>query len=251
MTFLILAAEVFCGLVLAAVLVRVAYAVAPRITHAPWLDVLVSIFTWVPWVAGAWLGGWCGVLSALVAQFVFLHAFCAFDGWLRGGRGRGRTLAGAHAKMLGWWRNEAALLLTTPAVLVFFLVRAAEIVFYPPMAWMAKMPRYRASEWINLSRHKFDGLAGHDLVWCWYCDWMTGVWALGSEMLRNVESFWCPIRFCEDCKNRNVCTDFPDVEKWVPATGTVEDAVRVFGEQYDGKQPNSWWGHPDRKRKEE
>ena len=35
---------------------------------------------------------------------------------------------------------------------------------------------------------------GHALIWCLYCDWMTGVWSLGTEMLRNVESFWYPIR---------------------------------------------------------
>lgn len=242
--FLQHAGIVFAVLVAAAVFTRLAYAVTARITFAPLLDLFVSLFTWVPWVFGAWLGGWCGVLSALLAQFVFLHVFCAFDSLLRGKRGR--TLAAAHAKMLGWWRNEAALLLTTPAVVVFFLVRFAEIIFYPPMAWMAKMPRYRSSEWVNLSRHKYDGLVGHDLVWCWYCDWMTGVWALGSEMLRNVESFWCPIRFCEECKNRNVCTDFPDVEKWAKADGTMEDAVRAFEEHYDGRGKNSWWGHPDR-----
>jgi hypothetical protein len=246
MTFFTTSGVIFAGLVAAAVLCRVGYAVFPRLVFAPWLDGAVSLFTWVPWVAGYAWAGWTGVGAALLAQFVFLHGFCLFDRAVRG-RG-GRTLEGAQAKKLGWVRNEIALLLTTPAVIVFFLVRAAEFLFYPPMAWMAKMPRYRTSEWINLSRHKFDGLVGHDLVWCWYCDWMTGVWSLGSEMLRNVESFWCPIRFCEDCKNRKVCTDFPDVEKWTPAGGTVEDAVRVFEEQYGDREENSWWGHPDRKK---
>jgi hypothetical protein len=81
----------------------------------------------------------------------------------------------------------------------------------------------------------------------WYCDWMTGLWALGSEMLRNIESFWCPIQFRDPVKNRNAATDFPDVAKWAPADGTMEDAVRAFEAQYDGKRKNSWWGHPDRK----
>lgn len=244
--FTTIALSIFGGLAAAAVFCRVLYLVAPRVAYAPWLDVLVSLFTWVPWVVGAWLGGWTGVGAALLAQFVFLHAFCISDRLLRG-RG-GRTLEEAHARKLGWVRNEIALLLTTPAVLVFFFVRAAEIIFYPPMARMAKMPSYRSSEWINLSRHKFSGLVGHDLVWCWYCDWMTGVWALGSEMLRNVESFWCPIRFRDEAKNRYVATDFPDVEKWVPADGTLEDAVQAFEEQYGSVEENSWWGHPDRKK---
>ena len=47
---------------------------------------------------------------------------------------------------------------------------------------------------------KVEGLVGHDRIWCLYCDWMTGVWSLGTEMLRNVESFWCPLRFSSDAK---------------------------------------------------
>ena len=76
---------------------------------------------------------------------------------------------------------------------------------------------------------------------------MTGLWALGSEMLRNIESFWCPIRFRDDVKNSNAITDFPDIAEWAPADGTMEDAVRAFEKHYDGKRENSWWGHPDRK----
>ncbi|MFZ9931669.1 MAG: hypothetical protein ACO3G9_00520 [Chthoniobacterales bacterium] len=246
MCFLAVCSVIFAGLAAGALVSRLLYAVFPRLTFAPWLDVVVSYFIWLPWVAGACLDGWRGLAAALLAQFVFLHAFCAFDRMVRG-RGR-KSLEAAHAKKLGWVRNEIALLLTVPAVTVFFLVRLAELLFYPPMALMAKMPRYKTSEWINLSRHKFDGLVGHDLVWCWYCDWMTGVWALGSEMLRNVESFWCPIRFCEDCKNCHVATDFPDVQKWCAAQGSIEDAVRVFEEQYGDRKENSWFGHPGRRK---
>jgi hypothetical protein len=149
---------------------------------------------------------------------------------------------------LGPVRNQICLLFQTPAVLVFAQVRLAEIVLYPVVARLGKLPRYRSSEWVNLSRHKYDGLIGYDLLWCWYCDWMTGVWALGSEMLRNIESFWCPIRFRSEIKNQNVAYDFPDVEHWVPADGTMEDAVRAFEAHYDGSGENSWWGHPSRKK---
>jgi hypothetical protein len=245
MAFLIIFLVVFAGLAVLALFCRLIYCLAPRMACAPWLDVVVSLFLWVPWAVAAWWSGWAGVGAALLAQFVFLHAFCLVDRWWRGSGGR--TLEEAHARKLGWLRNELALLFTTPAVLAFFLVRAAEIIFYPPMARLAKMPRYRSAEWINLSRHKFQGLVGHDLVWCWYCDWMTGVWSLGSEMLRNVESFWCPIRFRNGTKNRHVATDFPDVEKWVAADGTMEDAVQAFEEWYGEVEENSWWGHPDRR----
>jgi hypothetical protein len=241
---------IFCALIIAAILTRLAYAITEKVAQAPVLDFFVSLFTWIPWVAGARMHGWQGLLSAILAQILFLHAFCLVDRALRGRKSGSRTLTDAQAHLLGPIRNQLALLMTTPAVAAFALVRLVEILTYPTVAWLAKLPRYNSSEWINLSRHKYDGLIGYDLVWCWYCDWMTGVWALGSEMLRNIESFWCPIQFRSPVKNSNTSTDFPDVKKWAPADGTMEDAVRAFEEHYDGKRPNSWWGHPDRNKTE-
>jgi hypothetical protein len=81
---------------------------------------------------------------------------------------------------------------------------------------------------------------------------MTGVWSLGGEMLRNVESFWCPIRFdsskkCENCKH-----DFPDVlNGWVAPDQTMAEVAARVEEKYppggiDGKGTNPWFGHPAR-----
>ncbi|MCX6970828.1 MAG: hypothetical protein NTV93_11875 [Verrucomicrobia bacterium] len=235
---------IFFELVVFAVLTRLAFGVSEKIARAPLLDIFISLFTWVPWLSGWWLMGWKGFVAAIIAQLVFLHAFCLVHRTLRGKTGR--TLTDAQGKILGPFRNQLCLMVQTPAVLVFVQVRLAEIFLYPPVAWLGKLPTYKSSEWVNLSRHKYDGLIGYDLLWCWYCDWMTGLWALGSEMLRNIESFWCPIQFRDERKNRNASTDFPDIAKWAPASGNMEDAVRAFEARYDGKRPNSWWGHPDR-----
>jgi hypothetical protein len=76
---------------------------------------------------------------------------------------------------------------------------------------------------------------------------MTGVYSLGGEMLRNVESFWCPIRFhnprkCEHCK-----TDFPDIEGgWVPADGSMADVEQTV-ERFYGEGRREWFGHPARR----
>ncbi|MES2919948.1 MAG: hypothetical protein V4819_00260 [Verrucomicrobiota bacterium] len=245
--FIYTAGLIFAGLVVAGLLSRVAFAISEKITRAPLLDIFISLFTWMPWAAGAWLDGWLGVVAALVAQFVGIHVFCLTDRIIRGKKGR--TLTDAQNKLLGPVRNQLALFATVPAVLVFVGARLTEIFLYPVVARLAKMPQYRQGEWVNLSRHKYDGLIGYDLLWCWYCDWMTGLWALGSEMLRNIESFWCPIRFRDDAKNNNAIIDFPDVAEWAKADGTMEDAVKAFEEHYDGQRENSWWGHPDRKEK--
>lgn len=245
--FLFCGILVFIALTAAAILTRIAYTVTEKIAQAPLLDFFVSLLTWLPWVAGGWMLGWKGVIAAVIAQLVFLHAFCLTHRLLRGKKGR--TLTDAQGKILGPFRNQLCLMVQTPAILVFVQVRLAEILIYPPIAWLGKLPTYKSSEWVNLSRHKYDGLIGYDLLWCWYCDWMTGIWSLGSEMLRNIESFWCPIQFQSAMKNRNASTDFPDLAKWAAFDGTMEDAVSAFEAHYDGKQLNSWWGHPDRTKK--
>ena len=191
--FILCSAIIFIQLAVTAVLTRIVFLFTDKIAEAPLLDIFVSLFTWVPWVSGACLMGWKGVAAAVVGQVIFLHAFCLVHRTLRGRKGR--TLTDAQGRVLGPFRNQLCLMVQTPAVLVFAQVRLAEIFLYPPVAWLGKLPRYRSSEWVNLSRHKYDGLIGYDLLWCWYCDWMTGLWALGSEMLRNIESFWCPIQF--------------------------------------------------------
>ena len=239
---------IFASLAIAAIFTRIAYAITEKVAQAPLLDLFVSLFTWAPWVAGALLNGWIGFMGAVIAQLVFLHVFCVVHRALRGFRKKkARTLTDAQGRVLGPFRNQLCLMVQTPAILVFAQVRLAEILLYPAIAWLGKLPTYRSSEWVNLSRHKYDGLIGYDLLWCWYCDWMTGIWALGSEMLRNIESFWCPIRFRSPDKNTNISIDFPDVEKWVSADGTMEDAVLAFEAHYNGIGKNSWWGHPDRR----
>ena len=244
--FLLHTITVFVGMIAAAAFALVAYAISDKITRAPVLDFFISLFTWMPWAAGYLLGAWTGVLAALLGQFLALHFFCILDRLVRGKKGR--TLTDAQNKLLGPLRNQIALWATTPAVLLFVLTRLIEMLVYPIVARLAKLPTYRQGDWVNLSRHKYDGLIGYDLLWCWYCDWMTGLWALGSEMLRNIESFWCPIQFKSDVKNHNASLDFPDVAAWSPKDGTIDDAVRAFEEHYDGKRKNSWWGHPDRKK---
>lgn len=75
---------------------------------------------------------------------------------------------------------------------------------------------------------------------------MTGVWSLGSEMLRNVESFWCPIRFDSSKKCENCKVDFPDVAgDWVPSDADMDAVTAILRQKYPN-EPNAWFGHPAR-----
>ncbi len=187
--------------------------------RAPTLDFTVFLFTVAPPLTGVIWGaaqgsslGEClllllaGVGAQITALWVWiiLHEFRHYSRASKAPRVR-TTLS----KLVGPVRNHVAVWWTAWAVPVFALIRFAEYFVYPPLVWLIKFPRYDHAKWVNVSRVKFDGLIGYDLIWCLYCDWMTGVWSLGGEMLRNVESFWCPIRFASPGKVRELQARLP------------------------------------------
>ena len=245
------AGYLFAGTLVGIILLAVLLSLLPRrlndaVTRAPWLDAIASPSTWIPGVVGVWTGGWAGVGVVLGAQWVALGAWCIGHELAHPAARRGPRIVKVLNRTVGRFRNHVALWVTTVALPVFLLIRVLQVGLYWLLPALLGFPRYRQSEWINCSRQKFEGLVGHDLIWCLYCDWMTGVYSLGAEMLRNVESFWCPIRFYDGKKCENCRIDFPDIDGgWVPPGGTMTDVTRVLEEKYaDGRR--EWFGHPAR-----
>jgi hypothetical protein len=226
--------------------------VCEMLAKAPLLDLVITYFTIMPLVLGMWVGGLAGLLGAIAGLFVSVVVWSQLHELAHPQARRGPRIVHSLNKSVGRFRNHAAVWWTALAVPIFWIVRVGEWVVYPPLTWIVRLPKYDDAEWVNVSRHKFSGLVGHDLIWCLYCDWMTGVWSLGSEMLRNVESFWCPIRFDSAKKCENCRVDFPDIGAgWVPATGTIAEAAKLIEEKYPpgGAVPggeNPWFGHPAR-----
>jgi hypothetical protein len=251
--FLVVAGGTFAGILLMAGLLHLIpklglKGLSEALCRAPLLDLPITYFTVLPLVVGPVVAGWIGLLGAVVGQVTSVLVW----GWLHElanlKAARGPRIVKQLNRTVGRTRNHVAVWVTALAVPVFWMIRLAEWVVYPPLIWIVKFPRYKSGEWVNVSRHKFEGLVGHDLIWCLYSDWMTGVWSLGSEMLRNVESFWCPIKFYDGKKCENCKLDFPDVEGgWVPATGTMEDVTKALAKHYTPEtKENSWFGHPAR-----
>jgi hypothetical protein len=214
---------------------------------APILDVILLVIIWVPWVGGALLAGWLGVLTSLLGQISVMQLWIFFHELAHSKEAKTPRISRFLTQRFGWWRHYLALWATALSLPVFFVIRFAEVFIYPLLVWLLEFPAYDNSEWVTVSRQKFEGLVGHDLIWCLYCDWMTGVYSLGAEMLRNVESFWCPIRFYDGKKCENCKIDFPDLENgWVAIDGTMNDVEEVLKEKYNGPY-RSWYGHPERK----
>ncbi len=213
--------------------------------RAPMLDIVFAALSWGPWLVAGLAAGWPGVAGALVGQVVAVLLWTAGHELAHPGARRGSRLYKAHHRVVGTWRNHAALWFSIGAIVPLWGVRFGEVLLYAPLQWLLGFPAYRHGDWVMVSRHKFSGLVGHDLFWCLWCDWMTGVYSLAGEMLRNVESFWCPIRFYDLKKCENCRVDFPDIDTWVPADGTMAEAEDIILRFYaDGRR--EWFGHPAR-----
>jgi hypothetical protein len=214
--------------------------------RAPLLDVIVFYFTFLPLIVGPLVAGWSGLLSAVLAQLATLLTWQTIHEALHREAMKGPRIIKVLNKKFGALRNLTAVYVTGFAIPIFWFVRMAQLILYPPLVKLVHFPPYNSADWISVSRQKFSGLVGHDLIWCLYCDWMTGVWSLGTEMLRNVESFWCPIRFSCEKKCANCAIDFPDVNQgWVHASGNMSDLVRTLERMYpSANEPQSWFGHP-------
>lgn len=206
------------------------------------LDGVVTYFTVLPLFVGGFVGGWAGFLGAIIGQVLAVLTWVQIHELLHRDIMRGRRIVKSLNSIIGRLRNHASLWVTAVAAPLFWSVRMTEIFIYPILRWLVGLPKYNDGEWVNVSRQKFSGLVGHDLIWCLYCDWMTGIWSLGSEMLRNVESFYCPIRFYNEKKCENCVLDFPDLaDGWVASNGNIEQAAALVETMHRGDD-RSWFG---------
>jgi hypothetical protein len=214
------------------------------------LDLVVGYLVALPPLVATIWAGWAGLAGAVIGQVLGLITWTLLHE-LRHRRTHGRAqIITALNRIAGPGNNLIGLYWTLWAAPCFILIRLAQYFVWPVLTWTIKLPRYDASRWVSVSRHKFEGLVGHDRIWCLYCDWMTGVWSLGGEMLRNVESFYCPIRFGDAEKCANCSVDFPDINNgWAPYDSDMATVRQTLEREYgpEGEVvPRAWFGHPDR-----
>jgi hypothetical protein len=228
-----------------------------KLAQAPLLDVVVFVLTMGPFIAAVvtwrvWMSGplhFFGLAATAIAgQCLALIIWSKLHVWAHPEVKNGPRIVKSLNRAVGPLRNNFALWWTALAVPTFTVVRITEYLVYPMLSQVIRLPKYKNAEWVNVSRQKFTGLIGYDLIWCLYCDWMTGIWSLGSEMLRNIESFWCPIRFSSPEKCENCRIDFPDVDNaWVKENTDIAAAAALIDAKYPGPDGvNAWFGHPVR-----
>ena len=233
------------------------------LAEAPGLDVAVFALTVLPQLVAIVAGIAAGAgffttvfwfCAAVVGQGLALFTWMRLHELAHKEAMQGPRLKRSMNRAVGPVRNGFAVWWTALAVPVFAIIRLAEIVVYPPLVKIIHLPAYETKNFINVSRQKHEHLVGADRIWCLYCDWMTGVWSLGTEILRNIESFWCPLRYGNAAKCENCVQEFPDIDGgWAPADSGMAGAVAAAEKHYPGPLDenglpfNSWFGHPKRK----
>jgi hypothetical protein len=215
--------------------------VGDAVTRAPLLDLVCSLFSWVPWVLCFAQGSWRALGLCLVAQFVSIEIFSLTHTWLHGYRGP--KIRHALDEVVGPLRNHTGLMVTLMIVPIVWMIRLGQVTVYPLQVLGLGFPWYRHADWVSVNRQKFRGLVGHDLVWCLYCEWVLSIYSLGAEMIRNNESWWCPIQFHDADKCARCVTDFPAIPKWVNPEGSMQDVKDNLRARYcPKKRPRGWEG---------
>jgi hypothetical protein len=228
--YLILASSLLAGLI---IMVGAAFALrrSDWMAKPPGIDLVVIMLTVVPgvyvWIKGVqihqhWAGGFAGFAVASVCQFIALELFHLFHTWHATRKGVANLrINHTIGSRFGHWRNRLGLWVTVPSVPFFLVNRMGHFTGYIPLMVVLDFPRFNHADYISVSRQKIENLIGADLVWCLYCDWMTGGWSLTTAMLNEVESFWCPLTFVdrEKCEK---CSHFFRMDLWAPSNATPE-----------------------------
>lgn len=200
------------------------------------------MFTWVPWVLCFYVGAWQGLGICLLAQIVSLEIFSVSHTIFR--RYRGAKIRHALDEIVGPVRNHLGLLITLMILPIMWIIRVGQLTIYPLQVLTLGFPWYKHREWVSVSRQKFEGLVGHDLVWCLFCEWVLSIYSFGAEMIRNNESWWCPIQFHDQDKCAKCVGDFPDLNIWVKPEGSMQEVKDHLLNRYcPKKKPRAWSGY--------
>lgn len=223
-----------------AVLTVALFAVGRRLeflARPPAVDCVVILYTAAPWIAGGfagaqihqhWLGGVGGVAAVTVAQILALEIFDWVHCRIAARQGiQDLQINRSIERRFGKLKNRTCLWLTVPSI-PFFLYNRLGFLGYFLFEWMLGFSHFKSSDYITVSRQKIQNLVGADLVWCLYCDWMTGGWTLTSEILNEVESFWCPLKFSDATKCAK-CANYFSIGHWTPPQTTAAEIGKIAG----------------------
>src|SRR3954468_14334791 len=80
--------------------------IANALTRAPLLDLMVSVFTWIPWLALGISLGWRGLLGSVLGEMLTLFAWVFVHELTHRRAARGPRIVRFLNRLIGRWRNH-------------------------------------------------------------------------------------------------------------------------------------------------
>lgn len=129
-------------------------AISAWFCRAPGLDLVVSLFTWMPPTVLGIVLGWRGVVGSIIGQVLGMLVWMFAHELGNRKRANGPRIVTFINRTVGRLNNHIALWATAAALPCFILIRAAELCVYPILTLLVGLPRYRHADWVNVSRQK-------------------------------------------------------------------------------------------------
>ena len=89
------------------------------VARAPRLDVVVALFTWIPWAVGSIVAGWAGLGAVVAGQITGLLVWARVHELIYREAARGPRIVKAINGIVGRFHNHAALWVTAPVLPAF------------------------------------------------------------------------------------------------------------------------------------
>ena len=99
--------------------------------RAPVLDVMLALFTWVPWCLGIAKAGWWGFFGTIAGQVTAYFVWVAYHEHAHARAAQGPRIFKVINRTVGRWQNHAALWGTMVALPAFLHFRLIEVTVYP------------------------------------------------------------------------------------------------------------------------
>src|SRR5687768_1599750 len=120
--------------------------VSAAFCRAPLLDVPITYFTVAPIFVGPIVAGWIGLAGAVVGQVAGVLAWTWLHEITHRRDVRGPRIVKVINRSVGRVRNHAATWVTAIVTPLFWVIRVAELVVYPPLVRLVDLPAYRHAD---------------------------------------------------------------------------------------------------------
>ena len=100
---------------------------------APFIDLALGLFTWIPWFVLGLACGWRGVIGSIIGQVIGLYIWIIGHEYVCREAAAGPRIVKVLNRVVGRWQNHLALWVTAVAFPGFLFIRLMEVALWPAL----------------------------------------------------------------------------------------------------------------------